>query len=85
VFVCRADTARIVVDRLADETLRYRSWTRPRALTDKPDLEITGGKAEHSALVVLLIYGQCVCSTWVTDNVVCVFVSCLSSSVPESL
>lgn len=62
VFVCRAEQHRIVVDRLADDRLRYRSWNRPRALTDKPDLELTGGEAEHSGS------GVCVHWSWSFTN-----------------
>lgn len=58
VFVCRADDHRIVVDRLADGRLRYRSWNRPRTLSDAPDLELTGGADDFSGT------GVCAHHSW---------------------
>ena len=58
VFVCRADDHRIVVDRLADGGLRYRSWNRPRTLTDAPTLELTGGEDDFSGS------GACAHHSW---------------------
>lgn len=43
-FVCNADKHRIVIDSQSG-AVRYRAWDRPRAVSDKPDLEITAGKA----------------------------------------
>lgn len=45
-FVCNADKHRIIVDAVGDSAPRYRAWTKPHALTDKPDIEIPDGKRE---------------------------------------
>ena len=45
-FVCNADKHRVIVDAVGDGAPRYRAWTKPHALTDKPDLEIPDGKRE---------------------------------------
>lgn len=57
VFVCDAAAHRVVVDTVAD-ALRYRSWNRPKSLTEKPDLEIVGGIATMSGTT------PCTASTW---------------------
>ncbi len=43
-FVCETEEHRVVIDADASGKLRYRSWNQPRAITDKPDVEITSGK-----------------------------------------
>jgi hypothetical protein len=43
-YICQTQTHRVVVDALADGALRYRAWNKPRAISEKPDLEILGGK-----------------------------------------
>jgi hypothetical protein len=43
-YICQTQTHRVVVDSLADGALRYRAWNKPRAISEKPDLEILGGK-----------------------------------------
>lgn len=42
-FVCDAEAYRVVVDTERYGRLRYRGWSQPRALTDKPDIEIIPG------------------------------------------
>lgn len=42
-FVCDTESYRIVIDTNSLGRLRYRSWNQPRAVTDKPDLEIVPG------------------------------------------
>jgi len=41
-YVCQTSTHRIVVETLAGGALRYRSWNKPRFVTQPPDLEIAG-------------------------------------------
>lgn len=57
-FICDTDKERIVVDTGAIGEPRYRTWKKPRALTDKPDLEIPKG-AQHVEGT-----GPCAHSTW---------------------
>lgn len=45
-FVCRAENHRVVIDADTTGKVRYRSWNRPRALTDKPDLELPSGTSD---------------------------------------
>lgn len=44
-FVCQTQTHRIVVDTVAGGALRYRSWNKPRAVTEAPDLALTKGES----------------------------------------
>lgn len=44
-YVCQTLTHRIVVDSTANGIPRYRSWNKPKPLTDLPDLEIVKGEA----------------------------------------
>jgi len=57
-FICQTPTHRIVVDTLTGGLLRYRSWKRPRAVTDTPDLEIGKGDAsfEGTGLCAYPVY-----------------------------
>jgi len=57
-FVCNADKHRIIVDALGDGAPRYRAWTKPHSLMDKPDLEISGGKREFEGT------GVCAYARW---------------------
>lgn len=43
-FVCDADKHRVIVDAVGDGAPRYRAWTKPHSLSDKPDMEIASGK-----------------------------------------
>jgi hypothetical protein len=43
-YICQTQTHRIVVDRVAGGVLRYRSWNKPRSITERPDLEIRKGE-----------------------------------------
>jgi hypothetical protein len=43
-FICQTQSHRIVVDAVAGGELRYRSWNKPRALTEAPDLALTKGE-----------------------------------------
>ncbi len=45
-FACNADKHRVIVDALGHGAPRYRAWTKPHSLTEKPDLEIAGGKRD---------------------------------------
>jgi len=42
-YVCQTQTHRIAIDTLADGTLRYRSWNKPRPVTGEPDLDLKPG------------------------------------------
>lgn len=57
-YVCVTQTHRIVVDTLAGGVLRYRSWNRPRPVTEVPDLEIARGDGtfEGTDLCAVPIY-----------------------------
>jgi len=57
-FVCETDKERIVVDTWNIAEPRYRTWKKPRALTDKPDLEIQKGDQHFEGT------GSCAHSTW---------------------
>lgn len=41
-MVCETPKHRIIIEQISDEQSRYRSWNLPRALTETPDLELTG-------------------------------------------
>lgn len=57
-YVCETKTHRIVVDSLAGGILRYRSWNRPRPVTEAPDLEVARGNEtfEGTDLCAVPIY-----------------------------
>jgi len=55
-FVCDADKHRVIID--AEAGLRYRAWTKPHSLTEKPDMEITNGKESYEGS------GACVHAVW---------------------
>jgi hypothetical protein len=42
-FTCQTSTYRIVVDTSTAGVLRYRSWKKPRPVTEPPDLEVANG------------------------------------------
>ena len=44
-YICQTQTHRIVVDAVAGRELRYRSWNKPRSVTDAPDLALTKGES----------------------------------------
>jgi hypothetical protein len=44
VFVCDAEKHHVILDSVDNRTARYRAWNKPRAVTDKPDLELPSGK-----------------------------------------
>ena len=46
-YICQTQTDRIVVDAVAGGELRYRSWNKPRAVTEAPDLSITKGESTY--------------------------------------
>lgn len=54
-FTCETDHHRIAIDEWPHGVLRYRSWNKPKPLTEKPDLELSGGK--------LIFQGTGICST----------------------
>jgi hypothetical protein len=43
-YVCQTHTHRIVIDTVAHGELRYRSWNRPRSVTELPDLQLAKGE-----------------------------------------
>lgn len=43
-YACQTQTHRIVVDTMAGGGLRYRSWNKPRPVTDTPDLTLEKGE-----------------------------------------
>lgn len=57
-FVCNASHHRVIVDRLKGGALRYRAWNIPRALTEAPDLTLTGGADDVEGT------SPCTHSTW---------------------
>jgi hypothetical protein len=57
-FVCNADKHRVIVDAVGDGAPRYRAWTKPHSLTEKPDLEIAVGKRELQGT------GACAYAIW---------------------
>ncbi len=57
-FVCDADKHRVIVDAVSGGAPRYRAWTKPHSLTEKPDLEIAGGKREFQGS------GVCAYTIW---------------------
>jgi hypothetical protein len=44
-YICQTQSHRIVVDAVAGGELRYRSWNKPRAVTEAPDLVLTKGES----------------------------------------
>ena len=54
-YVCQTQTHRIVVETLADGTLRYRSWNKPRSVTEAPDLEIAKGDSTFEGTQVCAV------------------------------
>ncbi len=42
VFSCQVPKHHIVIDRVADGKVRYRSWNVPKQLTDAPDVDLMG-------------------------------------------
>jgi len=61
-FVCRTEKHRILIDHIASADLRYRVWNRPRALAEKPDLEIAAGKKDVEGT------GPCAHAIWTFTN-----------------
>ncbi|MDE3166961.1 MAG: hypothetical protein KGN36_14235 [Acidobacteriota bacterium] len=57
-FVCRTERHRVVIDVTAAGVPRYRSWNRPHAPTDPPDLEIAAGKRDYEGT------GPCAAAIW---------------------
>lgn len=57
-FVCNAAKHRVIVDAIGEGTPRYRAWTRPHSLAEKPDLEISSGKREFQGS------GVCAYTSW---------------------
>jgi hypothetical protein len=57
-FACNADKHRVIVDAVGDGAPRYRAWTKPHSLTEKPDLELAGGKREFEGS------GVCAYTIW---------------------
>ncbi len=57
-YTCQTLSHRIVIDTLANGTLRYRSWNKPKLLTEAPDLELTRGEQtfEGSNVCAIPIY-----------------------------
>ena len=45
-FVCETEKHRIIVDTLDRLSFHYRAWNKPRAIAEKPDLELTKGTFE---------------------------------------
>jgi hypothetical protein len=57
-FVCNADKHRVIVDAVGDGVARYRAWTKPHSLTEKPDIEIPDGKRKFEGT------GACSYTSW---------------------
>jgi hypothetical protein len=45
-FACTTKKHHVIVDIGADGSPRYRAWNKPRALTEKPDLELPEGRID---------------------------------------
>jgi hypothetical protein len=46
VFTCNADKHRIIVDVSKAGDIRYRSWNKPRSVTEKPDMVVAAGNTD---------------------------------------
>jgi hypothetical protein len=57
-FVCQTDKYRIVVDSDASRVPRYRAWSKPRPITDNPDVEISKGDSSFEGT------GLCAYPVW---------------------
>lgn len=57
-FACRTDVSRMVVDSQASGSSRLRGWNIGRLLTQKPDIELIGGKKEIEGT------GSCTHAVW---------------------
>ena len=57
-FACNADKRRVIVDTVGNNAPRYRAWTKPHSVLDKPDLEILDGRWESQGS------GSCRYSMW---------------------
>lgn len=54
-FLCQTKAHRIIINTMTDGTLRYRSWNKPRPLTDEPDLELVKGEGSFEGTQVCAI------------------------------
>lgn len=61
-FICETAKERIVIDAGASGPPRYRAWTKPRSLTEKPDVEMPRGNQHFEGT------GPCGYSTWTFNN-----------------
>jgi hypothetical protein len=46
----------VKVDRLSDQTIRYQSWSKPKQITDQPDLMLSNGRIEQQGTAGGYIY-----------------------------
>lgn len=83
-MVCETPKHRIIIDLISAEQSRYRSWNLPRALTEKPDLELKGqrtsegtGACQHPQHVfesgktrITAIQGGCRKNEWPANTIV---------------
>ena len=80
-FICETDKERIVIDTGAIGAPRYRTWNKPRALTDKPDLEIPNGDQQVEGT------GVCAYSVWTftsgATKVIAEGLGCFGDSPPK--
>lgn len=61
-FACNADKHRVIVDTVGEGAPRYRAWTKPHSLAEKPDLEIAAGKREFQGS------GVCAYTSWTFNS-----------------
>lgn len=47
VYSCETKTHRITISEATSTTFHYRSWNKPKALTETPDLDLLGGKQTY--------------------------------------
>jgi len=81
-FVCDAQKHRVVIDAVARGRARYRSWTKPRPVTDPPDVEIASGSEDFEGT------GSCTQPVWKFETadrayLVREHVGCAEGPVPE--
>jgi hypothetical protein len=80
VFVCETQRDRVVIDRKPAGDVRYRSWNRPRPVTETPDLEIAAGSETGEGT------GPCFHTIWTFKSGDATFVvserGCTDDSVP---
>ena len=80
-FICETDRERVVIDTGVDGNPRYRSWSKPRPLTDSPSLIVAAGEERHEGT------GTCLHFNWTFKNGTAEFVAqelgCMGGTEPK--